>query len=104
MTKTRQTASPVYVRGTKTKRVKTARLQPGDVVLTADTGTPLVVEPTQTKTAAVLRTVKELQAFRTPATGFYGRAGRTYTIHFTDTTFSPNNAPIYTVHVVDKEA
>lgn len=119
-----------YTRGTKTVRVKTARLVPGDRVLTQDavvlrrnadgsfileTGEdglrryataphpdPLVVRDAQTKTDATIRTVERLEAFATR--GIRRRAGREYTVHFTDGTRAEHLAPILTWHAVAKEA
>lgn len=105
-------AAQPYIRGTKTVRIKTARLVPGDRVLTVDVdhgGHPLLtnrVRDSQQKTGAVVRAVASLEAHRTPARGFHGRAGRVYTVYFTDGTRAGGNAPILTWHalVVDKES
>lgn len=98
-----------YRRGLKTERVKTARLVPGQQVLTWSTSAstpadPRKVEAAQQKTYSVIRTVDKLEATRTAPSGLYGRAGRVYTVWFTDGTFSANNAPIYTWHAVSGTA
>lgn len=94
-------------RGTVTTRVKTARLQPGDLVLTTPAasrpGTPGVpsntVQPQQTKTGALVREVASLEAVPGLSIG-RNRAQRTYTVHFSDGTRSERNAPSYTWHGV----
>ena len=95
----------IFVRGTKTERVKTARLSVGRRVLTApytstDPDGAQLAGPVQTKTGAVIRQVKELKFQMHRGTGFYGRSGRTYTVVFTDGTESRGHAPIYTWHAL----
>lgn len=85
----------VYSRGSKTARIKTARIPIGARLLThlnADGG----VRVAPKKTGAIVRVVEEIIPERTAATGFYRRAGRVYTVKFTDGTESRNNAPIQT--------
>jgi hypothetical protein len=100
----------IYTRGTTTERVKTARLVPGQRVLTvaeprpvpasAHTLAHMSAPAAQVKTGAAIRTVDHLAAFLRSGNGFYGRAQREYTVYFTDGTCSKGNAPIYTWHVV----
>ncbi len=102
-----------YVRGTKTERIKTARLVPGDRVLTENAqsserlphaATPRLVQAAQTKTSGVIRVVDRIDSVL--AYGGRRRAQRSYAVYFTDGTATAfNNAPIYTWHalVVDRE-
>lgn len=93
----------VYSRGSKTERVKTARLVKGQQVLTAPSGTttdPTRVAATQTKTGSTIRTVDRLEAILIPCNGFTRSANREYTVHFTDGTRSQGNYPIYTWHAL----
>lgn len=114
--------SETYTRGTKTIRIKTARLIPGDRVLTQpatvwDTGDdgkyrviegsiavlphpdPHIVQAAQTKTDAIVRAVERLEAVL--QTGGRRRAQRFYTVYFTDGTRALNNSPIYTWNALD---
>lgn len=123
-----------YTRGTKTVRVKTARITPGDQLLTerathwkrdadgshvytepdSKTGLrsmvleedsdPLAVQGAQTKTGAVIRTVDHITPTWDSRRTYGRRNQRQYTVYFTDGTYAAGNAPIYTWHAVSKEA
>lgn len=88
-----------YQRGTKTRKINTARLKPGDVLLTAHYGiTPDdVVEVARAKTGAILRTVEEVEDTEPQP---YERQVRRI-VRFTDGTRSVRIAPIQTWHALD---
>lgn len=122
-----------YTRGTKTVRVKTARITPGRQLLTerathwkrdadgshvytepdSKTGLrsmvleedsdPLAVQGAQTKTGAVIRTVDRIEAVFHSKNSWHRSVQRTYTVHFTDGTHAAGNAPGWTWHAVATE-
>lgn len=82
-----------YWRGSKTARVKTARVAKGARLLTTEKTTRMVV-PAYRKTEAVVRVVERV-SWRYVATG-RPRAQRRYEVWFTDGTFAEDLAPIET--------
>ena len=100
------TATPVLSaklpRGSKTTRVKTARLEAGHLLLTTPAGDPpqdRTVQPQQSKTGATVREVASLEPYYGGRT--HGRSNqRQYRVHFTDGTRAESLAPIYTWHAV----
>lgn len=96
----------VFPRGSKTTRVKTARVTVGDRLLTrnyspaGNAGSPGQVFPTESKTDAIVRVVESKEFQLHQGHGFHGRAGRTYTIFFTDGTKVEGLAPIFTWHAL----
>lgn len=95
-------SNETYVRGSKTSRVKTARVTVGDRLLTKPEGPDSQgrVFPTEQKTGAVVRVVESKEYELHQGHGFYGRAGRTYTVIFTDGTRATGLAPILTWHAL----
>lgn len=104
------TAYP-YLRATPTRRLKTARIEPGDQLLTQPARTVFRdgvarqhTGAVQTKTGALVRTVDRIETTFHTGSGFSGRQQRAYTIHFTDGTLSFGHAPIFTWHAIDEAA
>ena len=108
-----------YTRGTKTTKVTTAKIAnaPGTWVLTVDAtdehkarlaardyATDAAVTNTETKTGTTLRQVERAEAVMHAANGYYRRAQRTYTIHFTDGSYAYGNAPANTWMTVEAPA
>jgi hypothetical protein len=75
-----------YQRGTKIERRTTARLQPGDEVLTEWNTGGTFLHPAYTKTTSYVRTVARVEAFTPPAGEHWRgrRQGGRRTVVFTD--------------------
>jgi len=98
-----RTVAVLFPRGTKTTRVKTARLEKGHLILTVPEYSAegeRRTAPTQTKTGAVVREVERLEPYFAGRSGFSQRAQRQYRVFFTDGTQALGLAPIYTWHAV----
>ena len=80
-----------YVRGTATVRITTARLRPGNALLTEADERTGQLYPARTRTGSTVRTVASVGPW-TGVSGNLNFRGRRLTVLFTDGTHAPNLA------------
>jgi len=93
------TATTTYTTGSKTDRVKSAKIAAGDLLLTDGLG-----HAAHIKTGAVVREVASTTSALAGRSGYTQRAQRRYSVTFTDGTVVTGYAPIYTWHRVTEVA